>query len=208
MGLNRHGTEDQLEAYALGRLQGSELAELEEHLIVCSECRDRLDEVESFAAGMRDALAAKTTAAERSPRSVWSDWLRKPAFSMVLAAIAVIAIVSIVSNSRPKMALVSTLTLNANRGAMPTARSARELDITLKDSPAEGTFRVEVVNAAGQTVWNGLAQSGESGIHVKTQRQLPPGGYFVRLYANSGEMLREYGSASSPECYFASSCSM
>lgn len=191
MGLNRHGTDDQLEAYVLGRLRGPELAELEEHLLICSSCRDRLNEAENFASGMRDALSAR--AADPSPRPAWFDWLRKPAFSMLVAAIVLVSMISIFSTRRPKMAAVSALTLAANRGAMPAAPRARELDLTLSDSPGNGVFRVELVDASGQTVWSGLAQSTAAGIQVKTQRQLPPGDYFVRLYAASGEVFHEYG---------------
>ena len=54
-----HGTDDQLEAYALGRLAASDqsgLEVLEEHLMICSTCRDRLDGVEAFISGMKDAF--------------------------------------------------------------------------------------------------------------------------------------------------------
>ena len=182
-----------MEAYVLGQLRGSELADLEEHLIVCSDCRDRLDEAENFAAGMTEALAAKKQVAEQPSQLPWLDWLRQPVVSTALALAAVVAIVAIVSTSRPKMAPVTTLTLTANRGGMPIAARSRELDLNLKDSPGEGTFRIEIVNGAGQAVWSGLAQGTASGIQVKTQRELQPGDYFVRLHAGSGEVLHEYG---------------
>lgn len=194
MGLSFHGTDDQLEAYALGRLGGSELAVLEEHLIVCPECRSRLSQIESFSTGMKQALAATPAAHGPVPkRPAWSGWLRRPAVSMTAALVASVAIISIISN-RPKVAPVLSLTLTSTRGEMPVTAPARELDLTLANSPTDGgVFRVEILNVVGETVWSGLAQSTASGIQLKTQREIPPGDYFVRLYAASGDVLREYG---------------
>jgi len=53
--LNAHGTEEQLELYALGRLPGSGQVRLEEHLLVCAACRDKLNEIGDFALAMRAA---------------------------------------------------------------------------------------------------------------------------------------------------------
>jgi hypothetical protein len=50
-----HATEDALEEYALGRLRGAALARLEEHLLVCEECQDRLSQLDTFVQGMADA---------------------------------------------------------------------------------------------------------------------------------------------------------
>ena len=44
----RHGTDEQLELYVLGRLSDSESAFLEEHLLYCGECLDRLEAAEEF----------------------------------------------------------------------------------------------------------------------------------------------------------------
>lgn len=195
MDLNRHQTDEQLETYILGRLRDCELAALEEHLIVCAACRGRLDTMEHFSAGMKEALALKAAETASLPRRVtWFEWLRRPAVSMAVAFLAVLAIVSVFSTGHSKMAPVSVLTLTATRGEVPTASSARELDLLLSDSPTDGNvFRVEVMNALGQSVWSGLAQSTPSGVQVKAQRPFPAGDYFVRLRGPSGDVLREYG---------------
>jgi anti-sigma factor RsiW len=69
-----HVTEDQLELYVLDRLPDSDLPQLEEHLMTCANCRDRLDEIGAFALGMREASGLKT-----EPRTDWLKWLRRPA---------------------------------------------------------------------------------------------------------------------------------
>jgi anti-sigma factor RsiW len=52
----QHIPDDSLELYALGRLSERELAEVEEHLLRCPECVERLDHIEGFTKAMRDAL--------------------------------------------------------------------------------------------------------------------------------------------------------
>lgn len=188
--LNLHGTDDQLDAYVLGRLSGSELAELEEHLIVCPACRDRLNVTADFVTGMKEASAQNSP----PPRHAWTTWLRRPVVSMTLALLAVIAVISLISTGPTRFAPSSALKLTANRGAMPATTPALELDLTLADAPpGGGVFRVEIVNATGQTVWSGLAPSTAAGVQVQAQQRLPPGDYIVRLYATSGEVLHEYG---------------
>lgn len=180
-----HGTDDQLEQYALGRLPDSDLPLLEQHLTICAACRERLDDIEDFALGMREALAA-----EPAPRTDWVAWLRRPAVSMALAFAALVLVVGVFSNEGTRFAPSASLQLTAMRGGMPSTVPAREFDLTLADGPLDGgPFRVEVVNAMGATMWSGLA--GDN--HFKVRQRLGPGDYFVRLYAVSGKMLREYG---------------
>jgi hypothetical protein len=74
-----HGTDDQLELYALDWLPDSALPQLEEHLLICAACRERLDEIGAFALGMREARGE-----ESQSRISWFGWLRRPAVSMAL----------------------------------------------------------------------------------------------------------------------------
>jgi hypothetical protein len=186
---NFHGTDDQLEQYALDRLPDVDLPRLEEHLMTCATCREKLDEIGDFALGMREAAPRQTE---------WFGWMRawmrRPAFSMALAFAALIIVVAIFSSGRMKFAPVVSLQLTATRGAMPFAVPGREFDLTLADAPREGgPFRVEVVNAMGLSLWSGLAETSPAGVQVMVMRRLPPGDYLVRLSSATGTMLHEYG---------------
>jgi len=64
-----HQPDDRLELYALGRLPEADLAIVEEHLLVCTSCQERLDELELFAIAMRQAIAAEPAVQERSGHS-------------------------------------------------------------------------------------------------------------------------------------------
>jgi anti-sigma factor RsiW len=55
-----HIDEEQLEKYAMNRVSGAEEARIEEHLLVCSTCQQRLREVSQFVAALRDAAAHLT----------------------------------------------------------------------------------------------------------------------------------------------------
>ena len=51
-----HIDPDKLELYALGRLVETEVAAIEEHLLVCPQCQDELEQVYRDFAHLKDAL--------------------------------------------------------------------------------------------------------------------------------------------------------
>jgi hypothetical protein len=53
----KHISEDDLERYAMQRIPGTESGPLEEHLLICLECRDRLQSAIDFVTAMRSAAA-------------------------------------------------------------------------------------------------------------------------------------------------------
>ncbi len=194
-----HGTDDQLEAYALGHLAASDqsgLELLEEHLMICSTCRDRLDGVEAFTSGMKDAFGPNSAIAisKQAPLFAWLPW---PRVSIALAFLALAAIISIFSRDQTQFVPVANLQLSATRGEMAVTVPARELDLTLLNAPTEGqTFRALIVNATGRTVWSGQARQEKDvagSLQVKAQQRFESGEYFLRLYAASGDVVREYG---------------
>jgi len=44
----KHSTEEELESYSLGSLSSARTAVLEEHLLLCANCRARLDRMEPY----------------------------------------------------------------------------------------------------------------------------------------------------------------
>ncbi|HVV44179.1 MAG TPA: hypothetical protein VHC72_03215 [Bryobacteraceae bacterium] len=203
-----HATDDQLELYALGRAPASDIPPLEQHLLICTACQERLDNLAAFADGMRDALADYSP--EVRPRLSAAEWLRRadipariafwlpprtsPWVSMTLGCAALVIIGGIVAHDKTGTAEAATLQLTAVRGEMPITVPAREFDLALTDSPREGgPYRVQILNVTGALVWQRVMESAPAGLRVRLKRRLPPGDYFVRLYSPADVMLREYG---------------
>lgn len=57
-----HINDDALEAYSLGRLVDADTALIEEHLLVCAQCRDRLAGWDEYTVAMRKAMREMTQA--------------------------------------------------------------------------------------------------------------------------------------------------
>lgn len=53
---SRHISDDDLELYAMDRLTEAEAAPVEEHLLVCEGCRERLAEWDEYVRAMRAAM--------------------------------------------------------------------------------------------------------------------------------------------------------
>ena len=81
-----HPDDEMLELYALGRLVEPGLGEVEEHLLVCAGCQERLDEVTEFAGLMREATANVAAAAPVEPG--WKKWLRLDWIPMAMPTLA------------------------------------------------------------------------------------------------------------------------
>ena len=84
-----HPDEDTLESHVLGKARGATLARLEEHLLVCAECQERLAGLEVFAGAMREAAGKVLTRLSyvhamgrkgvrlRATRTVRGDWVAR-----------------------------------------------------------------------------------------------------------------------------------
>ncbi len=61
-GTVQHIAEDSLEQYAMGALPEPEAGPLEEHLLICTACQDRLQTTDDYVAAMRAAAKASVSA--------------------------------------------------------------------------------------------------------------------------------------------------
>ena len=182
-----HQTDEQLELYALGRLPEPEVAVVEEHLLACASCQERLDEVEPFAIAMRLAISSEPPASERP---AWFAWLRPQRMWAVGFAAIMLTTVLYLHPGRKVQAFAS-LDLAAMRGDAPQVEPAQETDITLTDAPIQRGLSAEVVDSTGVNVWS--AQLGVDRGKIRITKRLAPGSYFVRLLDQSGKLLHEYG---------------
>lgn len=191
---NFHESEERLELYMMHRLPESEIQVVEEHLLMCDPCRERLDQAEVFAVHMREALQSQplTTSAPGWFSAGWFGWL-KPQFAMAGAFAAVLLAVGIYATmGSVRVAPVASLQLTAMRGSeIQTVSPARELDLSFTDAPAPS--RVDIVDASGASVWTGTLTPHAGRVETKVGQVLSPGNYFARVSGPSGQVLHEYG---------------
>ena len=86
----------------------------------------------------------------------------------------------------------------AKYSEQPTRRSGRRefckrlLILELTGLEAHSEYRLEVVDAGGQPVFQSHGAPQNNKLIATLAKGLRAGSYFVRVYANTGELLREY----------------
>lgn len=183
----RHPDEDVFEAYAFERLSEENLAEFEEHLLICPQCQDTLEQTEAYIRFMKAATSVYAGKLRVMPDRRRSG-LR---WNVAAAAILLLTCMTALFSWRNPAGAPKVVDLQAYRGAggspETTAPAGRSLDLRIdlrEVRPAAG-YRVEIVDATGRRVWFG-------GTPVRLAGGLPAGDYWVRLATDTGEPLREF----------------
>jgi hypothetical protein len=181
---------DKLEQFSMGRAPSGETELFEEHQLVCDRCRERFEETDRFTRAMRSAAAELSR--ETAPRQ---SWWRLPRLIPSLACLALLAVgVTIVTRSISTPPALLATALTATRGTVPggTAPAGRAMAVSpdLIGIGTPGPYRLEVVDERGRVTWQGSYDPTAGPASVSAQRV---GTHFVRVYALSGELLREYG---------------
>jgi hypothetical protein len=188
-----HPNDELLETYALGRLSEAEAAGLEEHLIACGACRDRLVETEDFIAAFRQgALETAPAAAKVLPfrlprRTIWAP--------MAVAAALLLGIFAYQPHGN-REGEPAVLVLQPLRGpeAGAAAEAGRPL-VLLMDVPSETAagYDAEIVDSDGGTVLRRAARLRDGRLVIDSEG-LSRGDYWVRLYERRPvpEQMEEY----------------
>ena len=198
-----HPSEEVLEEYALGRLGGPELEQIEEHLLVCAQCQDGLAETDEFIVIMKQAAGRlqqeSPVGIARGPerkRFGRFDLLGKPVWAGALAAV-LLAVVVWMPRQSPA-AYDAEVNLQAMRGveavapAVPAGKPfLLKADVT--GLPPASEFRLEVADSSGAPVWRATVSPKETLISTVVATKLGAGRYWVRLYDPAGALVREYG---------------
>jgi hypothetical protein len=195
----QHLDEESLELYAFGRLAEARAGLLEEHLLICEECRTRLDATENYMKAMaRGSLRLQKEPAKPGVFSNVSNLFRWPVMVWVPAAAAfcVIIVVSTVNMRRGETILPPVaVSLMANRAEAQVVQAHHPLILHLDTRGLElnsSTVQVSLVDANGNKVEQANAAFGPF-VDFKTTRSLQPGGYYVRiLKPGSTDSAREF----------------
>ena len=176
----------QAERYSMGAIPEEDLAGVEEHLLICEACQQRVADSDDYVHCLRSA-ARKLREARKPERS------RAAPGRMLVMAFAALGLMSGVWMLRqsPEQRTLGpfAVDLQATRGTGLEAQAPPDRPLALhlnpNGLPAWPSYRVEIVDAVGSRVWEGAVP----GAAVAPLR---PGHYFARAYSPPGELLREY----------------
>jgi hypothetical protein len=205
MSLTTHIAEDVLELYSLGRLSEPYSAPLEEHLLVCPSCQERLEQADDFVRAFR--MAVRETPPNSIPEArPWDRWLRwltagwRPvpvAAALAMAAFAMVMIAPRSAVPGPEVDVRLSALRGSGSGVVSIVDANQKLRLELDAKALNGgAYRVELADARGRQVWQSPAPvpiQNET-VVATVARAVPAGLYWVRLYEpQSGQLVREYG---------------
>lgn len=176
--------EKQLEDYVFGRVSAEALPDVEEHLLVCSDCQDRLQAEEQYVAAFRSAARAVPT---------HNRW-----YKPLAAAACLVMAVGLWFPLRESNNQMDTVDLRAERGGavMPpaTLRAGHkaELKVDLVGLESRHVRRLQIVAATGAPVAETAVEEATAVSTWTLGRKLEAGTYWVRAFDKSGKQLREF----------------
>ncbi len=197
---NEHASDEALEQYAMGSLGEPILGEIEEHLLLCSQCQNHLKEIDAFRAAMRSAAAHVEREGE-SRKRFWTGLsatfsLGRLGWALALGGLVIFGLALRVWMSAPEKSPPVALFLATSRGAEvrhAPARRPLELSLDTTALAAYPAYQVDAVDAMGRMQPQPQTRVAEGKVQASLPKGLAPGTYFIRLYSPSHELLREYG---------------
>jgi len=204
-----HLSEELLERYAMGASSEEETAQADEHLILCPDCQDKLQEVDDFvkafriaAPKLRSEAGARQTRggrfADKLARLFGAGFLRPMPVAGALAVVVLGVLVVSMDPRQPLGGQDRVVELRSFRNeAVATAYASDNLTLKMDTGGLvpSAAYRVEIADVWGTVIWRGLSRV-EDGAHIVRPGKLgEPGLYWIRvLQDDAGKaLLREYG---------------
>ena len=205
-------TPKELEEYLFHRVSGATCEAIEEHLLVCSHCLDRIDEEEAyikrFRAAARRMESEDLALAMNAPQQVRIGWLAALSAgwavmsghrtALALAGVALVAVSVVFSPLTRGPATETAVVLSLARGAGDVsagapAGGALQLSADVTELPPLVRWQVEVVNASGKLGQRAEVVSAGGVVSWQVKDGLASGRHWVRLRDPSdGALVREF----------------
>jgi hypothetical protein len=203
-GGSRHGrssciSENHLELYSANRLDAQIEPAVEEHLLLCHLCQDRLAQLDEFKQGLAAAQQLIETRPNRSARLL--DLLAgllayRPIWVAATAMAALLLVVPPLFRSAGRPVEVSLSALRAGEVTVTSAPSGRNLHIRLSAEglPENISLSVQIVDASGAAILRTSATPTGAYAIFSIPKGLAPGHYWLRLASepDSPVPLREF----------------
>jgi hypothetical protein len=180
-----HLNDDVLERYAMNRLSETECETVEDHVAICSNCLDNLDQVTAYVEGMCTALkAGQHTAAPQSKlKNWWRHWLMPGRNSApVWAGLAMAAAGLFFVVNRPgELSAPAMFTLDGTRGTSTEVHGTGPFDFEIF-MPTEGkTYHVELLDAGGAKRWESDVPGQNGKLHAIVRQRVSVGQYYLHV---------------------------
>jgi hypothetical protein len=189
--IDHHVDVEDLERYSIGISSLAESTVIEEHLLTCECCQDRLRETDDYVLAVQRASRQLRRDEEVTERRGWRFpvWF-PPLMAVACGLMLVVAALRLVRPPGPVVAVA----LSAQRGNGGRASIAAGQQLILHPDltglAESSSYRLEIVDQTGRPVRHGTLGRTQAGVAIPG---LGTGQYFVRVYLPAGEMLREYG---------------
>ena len=207
-------TDYELDEFLFDRLSGVTREVIEEHLLVCAQCQDRVEaeadyrqtfkdaarriEAEDFEKAMRGEAAEPRSGWRESFVAGWSGMFRSRAV-LALAGAAVVAVGLFYGSAMRHPSAETEVALSLARGAGDVVASAPaggalKLSANVSELPPMPIWRVDVVNATGALEQTSEIAAAGHQLSMQLKSGLPAGRHWVRLRnASNGSLVREFG---------------
>lgn len=188
-----HISEDFIDRYAMGVLDGDAVARVEEHVLDCPICQARLKEADQFLAIFREAAIQP----DARPVPAWG-WVRHFRLHWAAAAGAILLAIAMApkrGDTGADLVAVEMQSLRGPEAAVHIASGKQGLlkfDVTPQAAIAD--YQVQIVDTAGAEVLTSSAMLSAGRLAARIGK-LPRGSYWVRIYLRrpARELIAEYG---------------
>lgn len=199
--LKRHPDQEVLERYSLGRLSEIECDQVDDHLLVCERCQTDLLAIDLYIRDMKAACREVAARPAPEPRRILGrlfGYVPGPALAGAFAAVLLMIAVPFINEPgsyEPAVTVDLTAMRSGSTSEIATVESDRPLRLRFDADrlPEAPSFRGEIVNQSGTPVWSGGTTREEGKIVLETAKPMGAGTYWIRLYADESEPLREFG---------------
>jgi len=203
MGNVGHPEEDILERYVMKICSEPEVDAIEDHLLVCEHCRNRLYCAEEWVALMKSAVPLGPSRPKApqwhlpfGPLAVAIPAIPRPALLAAFGALAALLIAGPIL-VEDRLATDQVVALSASRGGAPGQTSAmasswNRLVLEPDTTGLAGPLEIRVVDGTGAVLFSHpLSPAGEQ---VRLNRKLKPGRYWVDINSAGADHanLREF----------------
>lgn len=205
--------DDELEEYLFDRLIGETLESVDEHLLYCERCQDRVEAETSFRSAFRPAAKqaevddlARAKSGTDEARRGWGNFLGVgwgSVFSkgpmLAMAGVALVAAVTLYNPLTRRPGGETAVALSLARGGGDVAVSAPaggalRLSADVKELPVLPRWQVDVVNATGELEQSTEVTAAGGLLSWQLKDGLPGGRHWVRLRdPRDGSLVREFG---------------